>query len=98
MITQLDDIDYESRLKAFIQAEDFPCVGAKSAVARGELVCSIYDDISSPASDLDLRSDVCKFIATLDRTGPVVQSFTAIFRQPTDLSEEDFEKQLWNRL
>jgi uncharacterized protein len=98
MITTQAPIDYESRLKAFIQAVDFPCVGAKSAVARGELTCSVYDDISSAAQDLDLRKDVCEFIGRLDRTGPVVQSFTAIFRTPEELTEEAFEKDLWNRL
>jgi len=98
MITTQAPIDYESRLKAFIQAADFPCVGAKSALARGALTCSVYDDISSAAQDLDLRKDVCEFIARLDRTGPVVQSFTAIFRQPKGLTEEAFEKDLWNRL
>lgn len=98
MITQQDDFECESALKAFIKADDFPCVGAKSAVARGELTCAVYEDISSAAQDLDLRDDVCQFISALDRTGPVVQSFAAIFRQAPDLSEEAFEKELWNRL
>ena len=61
-------IDYEARLKAFILAADFPCVSAKSAVARGELTCSVYDDISSAAQVLDLRKDVCAFIGLLDRS------------------------------
>lgn len=98
MIMQQDTTQYETRLKAFIQAEAFPCVGAKAALARGELSCSVYDDITSPANDLDLREDLRRFIRKLDRTGPVVQSFTAIFTQPTDLSERAFEKALWNRV
>jgi uncharacterized protein len=98
MITTDALIDFESRLKLFIQAEDFPCVGAKSALVRDALTCAVYDDISSAVHDLDLRQDLCAFIDGLDRTGPVVQSFIAIFRQPEDLTEAAFEKGLWNRL
>lgn len=89
---------YDEMLRAFIQAADFPCVGAKSALARGELTTGHYEDITSSANDLELRNDLQVFISRLDRTGPVVQSFTAIFRNPSDLSEEEFEKALWNRL
>lgn len=98
MITLSDTDAYKAELTEFIKADSFPCVGAKSALARDELVVSLYQDITTPGDDVDLREDLLGFIRTLDRTGPVVQSFTAIFRGPDSLSEAAFEKALWNRL
>jgi uncharacterized protein len=95
----LSDADsIEAKLSAFIRSDRFPCVGAKSALARGELVVSVFDDITVPADDIDLREDLLRFSQGLDRRGPVVQSFVAVFQGPSKLTERDFEKALWNRL
>lgn len=98
MITLSDAVEYKDELTNFIRSDSFPCVGAKSALVRDELVVRIYEDITTPGDDVELREDLLDFIRKLDRTGPVVQSFTAIFRGPDRLSEAAFEKALWNRL
>ncbi|MGE6696637.1 guanitoxin biosynthesis heme-dependent pre-guanitoxin N-hydroxylase GntA [Hyphomonas sp. NPDC076900] len=98
MITLSDTNEYKDELTEFIRSDSFPCVGAKSALARNELVVGLYEDITTPAHDIELREDLLGFIRNLDKTGPVVQSFTAIFRGPDTLSEAAFEKALWNRL
>lgn len=89
---------YESALHAFVADADFPCVGAKSALARGEISCLVLDDITRPVEDIELRAGLCKFVEQLKRDGPLVQSFAAVFAGPDDLSESNFETALWNRL
>ncbi len=85
--------------KDFIEAEQFPCVGAKSALVRDALTVVRAGPIDTATSDLDLHRELAHFGAeVLDPQGPVVQSFVAIFDGPEDLEEAEFEKALWNRL
>lgn len=98
MASLLEEESIEETLASFIRSDRFPCVGAKSALARGELSVSVFDDITVPADDIDLREDLLRFSRRLDRKGPVVQSFVAVYRGPGCLTEPDFEKALWNRL
>lgn len=82
----------------FVKSESFPCIGAKSAMVRDQLVIAEFGDINSAAGDISLRRALGQFVEDLDFDSPVVQSFVAIFSGPTDLSETDFELALWNRL
>ncbi len=82
----------------FVKSESFPCIGAKSAMVRDQLVIAEFGDINSAAGDISLRRALGQFVEDLDFDSPVVQSFVAIFSGPNDLSETDFELALWNRL
>ena len=87
-----------SMFEAFVQSEAFPCVGAKSALSFGTIDFYEGGRIDRPADDLPLYKAICAFIDTLDLETPVVQSFVAIFQQPSDMDEKAFEEALWNRL
>lgn len=82
----------------FVKSESFPCIGAKSAMVRDQLVIAEFGDINSAAGDISLRRALGQFVEDLDFDSPIVQSFVAIFSGPNDLSETDFERALWNRL
>ena len=84
--------------RQFVQSDSFPCIGAKSAMVRDQLVIAEFGDIDSAAGDINLRRALEEFIEELDFSSPVVQSFVAIFTGPTELSETEFERALWNRL
>lgn len=94
MIDQRIRLGFEERLRS----DCFPCVGAKSALARGNIDYFQADRIDTPASDLPLYKAICEFNQKLDLDSPVVQSFVALFSQPTELDEKTFEAALWNRL
>ena len=84
--------------KQFVQSDTFPCIGAKSAMVRDQLMIAEFGDIDSAAGDINLRRALEEFIEQLDFESPVVQSFVAIFTGPTQMSETEFERALWNRL
>lgn len=86
------------QFREFIQSADFPCVGAKSALARDALTIFEAADIDSAARDVDIYRALLAFGEGLDTESPIVRSFVVIFSGPDNLDEEAFEKALWNRL
>lgn len=90
--------DYRAEFDTIIRSRAFPCVGAKAALAQGQIDSAVYGDIDRAFSDLAMRQDLQAFVEKLDVESPVVQSFAAIFTGPGTLSEREFEKALWNRL
>ena len=94
MIDRRMQLEFEERLRS----DCFPCVGAKSALARGNIEYFEADRIESPASDLPLYKAICSFNEKLDVDSPVVQSFVTLFSHPSKLDEKAFEAALWNRL
>ena len=84
--------------RKFVKSDEFPCIGAKSAMVRDQLMIAEFGEIDSAAGDIKLRLALETFIDQLDFDSPVVQSFVAIFTGPNDLLEDEFEHALWNRL
>lgn len=87
-----------AEFEAFVRSDDFPCVGAKSALVRDHLTIVVADAIESPTSDLDIYKAVCDFGENLDLDLAVVQSLVILFRQPGDHDEAAYENHLWSRL
>lgn len=84
--------------RAFVRDAEFPCVGAKSALAQDALTVVTAGEIDRPADDVELHRALQTFGESLEQDSPVVQSFVVIFDGPADLDEDSFEKALWNRL
>ena len=84
--------------KRFVRSDDFPCVGAKSALALDNLVLLEAQDIESAAEDLEIHAALKAFGDTLDAAHGAVQSCVILFHGPRELNEAAFEKALWNRL
>lgn len=84
--------------RAFITQPQFPCIGAKSALARGRMHFLVARDITSAWDDLRIYSALFNF-AELYRSGPALfQSFVVLFKEPVSLNEAQFETCLWDRL
>ncbi|MEM5494951.1 guanitoxin biosynthesis heme-dependent pre-guanitoxin N-hydroxylase GntA [Hoeflea sp. AS16] len=90
--------DISNSFEQFIQSAEFPCVGAKSALARDALSVFEVGEIDSPADDVEIHRALRDFSESLDHQSPIVRSFVVIFEGPVGLDEEAFEKALWNRL
>lgn len=86
------------RLASFISARDFPCVGAKSALANGQLQIFPARDLTSAWDDLALHRALLDWARDYRENPAGLRSLVAIFDGPLDLDEEAFETALWDRL
>jgi FPC/CPF motif-containing protein YcgG len=84
--------------REFLARLDFPCVGAKSALARDQIRFVVARDLTSAWDDLRIYSALFNF-AELYRSRPTLfQSLAVLFRCPTSLDEARYEAFLWERL
>ena len=90
----------EARAELFARITDggFPCVGAKSALARGTLKVLVGHSIESAWDDVRIHSELLDWAAAYrrDRTG--LRSLAVVFDRPRDITEERFERALWQRI
>lgn len=85
----------------FIHADFFPCVGAKAALARGEIFIHEFGMLNSAPNNEKLLNLLGEFVTMMnadDSDPAAVHSFVAVFTGPFFSSELDFEKMLWSQL
>jgi FPC/CPF motif-containing protein YcgG len=85
-------------LAGFVKDADFPCVGAKSALARGQLSVVEAGDLRDGSTDQAILRALCHFVARYRARRRIFSSFVAAFEGPADLTEIQFEDALWRRL
>ncbi|HEY6813988.1 MAG TPA: guanitoxin biosynthesis heme-dependent pre-guanitoxin N-hydroxylase GntA [Croceibacterium sp.] len=85
-------------LLAAIADERFPCVGAKSAMARGTLRALVGHSIESAWDDVKIHSELLEWANAYRRDPGGLRSLAIVFEGPRDLSEEQFEAAMWARL
>jgi len=76
----------------------FPCVGAKSAMARGTLEVLACNRIDSAWDDLRIHDGLMRWAAEYRREPGLFRSFAVVFEGPEDLDEAAFEASLWSRV
>jgi FPC/CPF motif-containing protein YcgG len=81
----------------FIHQTDFPCVGAKSALAKGTLDVIIARDIRSNWDDRRIYDGITRIVENYREDRALFQSFAVIFEGPVTLDEKTFENFLWAR-
>ena len=82
----------------FIQNPAFPCVGAKSALSRGQIRIVVARDLTSSWDDLRIYPALLAFVSRYRRAPGLFCSFAVIFEGPTTLTEAAFERHVWARL
>lgn len=87
-----------AELCAFIRDPAFPCVGAKSALARAQIRVVTGEDIRCPSDDRRILSALYDFLVSHEADKKMFTSFAAVFQGPCTLDEEAFERHLWARL
>ncbi len=86
------------RFHAFIRDRAFPCIGAKSALAKSQMRVLVARDIASAWNDLPIHAELHAFAQRYKADPKLFQSFAVIFEGPGDLDEEAFERHLWERV
>lgn len=80
-----------------IEAIDYPCVGAKSALHTSHYRIGIYGKMGDPDTNLRLAEDLKKYIQETLSTNSNYMTMIAVFDDEID-SEIDFEQKLWEQL
>jgi uncharacterized protein len=83
---------------AHIADQEFPCVGAKSALARSQIKVVVARAIDSAWNDLPIHAALMAFVADYRREDKLFQSLAVIFEGPGYLDEAAFEAHLWQRI
>ncbi len=96
--TPLESPSIIDDFRSFIRNPAFPCVGAKSALARDQMRIVVARDIASAWDDLAII-DAIHRLADEYRANPVLfQSLAILFPGSARMSEAVFEQHLWNRV
>jgi FPC/CPF motif-containing protein YcgG len=85
------------RFRSLIHNIEFPCVGAKSALARNTLDILVARDMTSNWDDRRIYEGITRIGQAYRNDRELFQSFAVIFEGPLDLDENAFEKFLWAR-
>ncbi len=87
----------EDAFAEYIQSDAFPCLGAKSVVARRRLGHFVADDLTSGRDDAKIASAISQF-AMRSHPDETFVSFAVFFPGTARIDEQQFEKALWSRL
>lgn len=90
--------DLAEPFKEMIADKGFPCVGAKSALGRGQLDLIGARDITSAWDDLAIHDALMRFAWRYRETPTLFRSLAVLFEGPGDLDENGFERALWARV
>ena len=84
--------------RAFIGERAFPCVGAKSAMAKEQMRFVVARDIRSAWDDLRIHAGLSALAEDYARDPKLFQTFVVLFETAVDLTEGEFEHHLWERV
>ena len=95
--THAAQTELEQRLFDHVKDIAFPCVGAKSALARGTLEVLACNNIESAWDDVRIHDALMRFAWAYRENPSLYRSFAVVFDGPEDLDEQTFEAALWER-
>lgn len=93
-----EDASIKEHFASFVADSAFPCVGARAAFNSNSYITMVYNELAHPLCSARLALDLQKFQESEMRRTKEFATFVAIFRNPRDTSEIDFEKLLWSQL
>lgn len=92
------DIKIINEFSKFVGEKGFPCIAAKAALSKNQIQYLVADHIVCPADDKKILSFIYNFVDRYRAAKNSFESAAVIFREPRDLSEEEFDQFLWQRL
>ncbi len=97
-VDQLAQARAEDALLDAVAAPSFPCVGAKSAMARGTLKVLTCHSLDSNWDDLRIHQALLDWVAAQRAAPEGLRSLAISFEGPDDLDEMQFEALMWQRI
>jgi FPC/CPF motif-containing protein YcgG len=97
-LSTTDDNPLARRFREFIQDRNFPCVGAKSALAKGNMRIITGRDLRSAWDDLRILPALLGIARDYALDPVPFQSLAVVFEEDAGLDEKGFERHLWERL
>jgi len=88
----------EDKLRDTIAQAHFPCVGAKSAMARGALKVLSCWSLTSGWDDVRIHRALLDWSHSYRASPGGLRSLVIAFDQPQQLSEAEFETAMWARI
>ena len=82
----------------FIRDGAFPCVGAKSAAAGGQIKVVAGNAMTSAWNDLVIHRELMAWADAYNEDQDGLRSLAVVFEGPASLSEVQFETAMWERL
>lgn len=82
----------------FVRADRFPCVGAKSALGRGQMRIVVARDIRSAWDDLRIYPGLLDLARSYAAEPKLFQTLVVVFEHDGGLGEEAFEAHMWDRI
>jgi uncharacterized protein len=92
------EIAIEKEFVNFIENKSFPCIGAKTAIAKSQLNCLVVGHIFCPVDDEKIVTFLHTFIDKCRTSNNQFHSAAIIFSAPQDITEAVYEIALWQRL
>ena len=92
------DIALRHKFRAHVDHSKFPCLGAKSALARGTLRIEICHDIRSGWDDLRTHEILVEWSRNYGARPTGFRSLAFVYRTARNLTEREFEEAMWARL
>lgn len=86
------------QFQEFVADKGFPCTGAKTALSTGQLECFEAHSLLCPANDHEILEALGEFAKRCESEKSTFRSFALLFKGPSALNEEGFERALWQRL
>ncbi len=90
--------EVEESFKAFVLAQDFPCVMAKAAINQSKIKILVLEEMSPNAHNRQILDTLYQFIDNYRRTKETYQSFVVIFTKTKIQDENHFENLFWGKL
>ena len=88
----------ENALQRTIAKRNYPCVAARTALAKNQIEFFIATDLRCPAQDADILNKIYEFIARYIKKKTLYSSLVVSFPATPEQEEIAFEGAMWRRL
>ena len=98
LVSEDDAETVVASFESFVRDAAFPCVGAKSALARGTLRTVPCWSITSAWDDVNIRRELLDWAFEYTRDPGLFRSIAFLFARDDGLDEAGFEAAMWERI
>ncbi|WP_413557506.1 guanitoxin biosynthesis heme-dependent pre-guanitoxin N-hydroxylase GntA [Bdellovibrio sp. HCB209] len=89
---------FKNDISSLVFSKNFPCIAALKTLSTEQYKIGFFGTLGSGEQSARLASELIEFMNEQKRTGSLELSYFAVFPNLVDMSEEVFEKRLWQEL